>query len=66
MFTQRSNLAGGRLSRAGRAPVVAGRPGEGVLLAGLGGVGGGACSIGAESPPLSHSTLLYDSWLQYT
>ncbi len=35
-ITQRSNFAGGRRSRAGRALAVAGRPGEGALLGGLG------------------------------
>jgi len=47
-ITQRSNLAGGRCSRAGRAPVVAGRLGEGALLGGLGGVvcGGGLAAGG--------------------
>ncbi len=49
LITQRSNLAGARRSRAGRAPVVAGRPGEGVLLGGLGGdVCGGGLAAGGR------------------
>ena len=48
MLAQRSNLTGGRLSLAGLALVVAGRPGEGALAAGDGGVGGLAAAAGGR------------------